>query len=149
MIASTYPGSTPAPAVTYLARPADPASAYDISTLALMRWWSVSVTDPGGIDPTSLPGFHKRFVDWWQGSADNRCAALVEECGGPVTVPVAVGWVTPAESLLGEVTWGVRKGRVQGVYVVPGVAHDVVVAELHRVLHSVAATAGLQLVGEP
>jgi hypothetical protein len=141
-----FPGRAPLPrAQWYSGRPVDPASGYDVATLALLRWWSVSVSDPHEVDPISLPEFHRQFVGWWESAAEHRWAALVEEQGGPASVPVAMGWVVPDDTIPTPSRDGRRTARPRAIYLVPGVATDHVLGELHRALFEVADTHGLLL----
>jgi len=132
----------------YSARAADPAAAHDVATLALLRWWSVCVADPGRVDPHSLPAFHRDFVAWWRSDADNRLAVLVDEVGGPAAVPVAMGWIVPMAALPRPDGHAPRSARVDGVYVVPGVVVPVVLDELHRALVRLAQQHDLVIVDD-
>jgi hypothetical protein len=132
----------------YSARPVDPQAAQDLATLALLRWWSVSVADPGRVDPYSLPAFHRDFVTWWWSDADNRLAVLVDEVGGPADVPIAMGWVVPMTAVPSPGGNARRPARVDGVYVVPGVVVPVVLEELRRALGRLADQHGLVIVDD-
>jgi hypothetical protein len=122
----------------YAARAADPFSDYDVATLALLRWWSACVSDPGQVDPYSLPSFHRDFVGWWRSDPDNQLAVLVDEVEGPSRVPVAMGWAVPLAAVPSPQSPGRRPARVDGVYVVPGVATPVVLDELRLALERLA-----------
>lgn len=129
----------------YAARAADPISDYDVATLALLRWWSACVSDPGQVDPYSLPSFHRDFVAWWRSDPDNQLAVLVDEVEGPSPVPVAMGWAVPLAAVPSPQSPGRRAARVDGVYVVPGVATPVVLDELRLALERLARDNNLVL----
>lgn len=141
----------PAPAATaghrYAARPVDPDSGYDVATLALLRWWSVTVSghesDP--VDPATLPAFHREFLSWWHASPEHRIAAIVEEVGGVAPVPVAIGWVVPAEQVPGPIALGARPALIDAVYVVPDAVAADAVPELERCLRRLASAHGLRV----
>ncbi|MGF1652752.1 MAG: hypothetical protein ACFCUP_05475 [Actinomycetales bacterium] len=132
----------------YAARSVDPHAVHDVATLALLRWWSVSVADPGRVDPHSLPGFHRDFVSWWWSDPDNQLAVLVDEVGGATDVPIAMGWLVPMAALPRPDGDTRRPARVDGVYVVPGVVVPVVLDELHRALVDLAGQRGLVIIDD-
>lgn len=131
----------------YVARAADPRSDYDVATLALLRWWSACVSDPGRVDPYSLPSFHRDFLAWWRSDPDNQLAVLVDEMDVPSPIPVAMGWVVPLAAVPSPGASGRRRrpARVDGVYVVPGVATPVVLDELGLALDRLAGEHDLVL----
>lgn len=138
MTVRPFPRSPLLSALTpYTARAADPRSDYDVATLALLRWWQACVTDPGRVDPYSLPSFHRDFLAWWRSDPDNQLAVLVDEVGGPSPVPVGMGWVVPLASVPSP-SLGRRPARVDGVYVVPGVTAAMVLDELALALDRLA-----------